>query len=245
MKTLYIVKTGTTFAAVRRDHGDFDDWTRRAMGATRLPCMVIDAQGEPMLPPTEDCAGIVITGSHAMVSDQERWSVRLETWIRTLLAAAVPVFGICYGHQLLAAATGGVVGYHPQGKEIGTVDVQRCNLEEPDPLFDGLPATFTAHVTHAQTVIRLPPGALLLAGNRFEPHHAFRLGPCAWGVQFHPEYSPAIMRCYIAEQAAELQRLGRAPERLSGAVTSTAEAERLLVRFVRLCEAGQDRIIAA
>lgn len=53
------------------------------------------------------------------------------------------------------------------------------------PLLGALPDTFDAQATHWQSVRQLTPGAVLLAGNAFEPHHAFRVGPSAWGVQFH------------------------------------------------------------
>lgn len=40
-------------------------------------------------------------------------------WTRNLLAAEVPVLGICYGYQLLAHVRGGAVGFIPEGPELG------------------------------------------------------------------------------------------------------------------------------
>jgi len=57
-------------------------------------------------------------------------------------------------------------------------------------------------------VLRLPEGAVLLGRNQFEPHQAFRIGPCAWGVQFHPEFTDAIMSAYLKVQAPDLTRRG-------------------------------------
>jgi GMP synthase (glutamine-hydrolysing) len=171
-----------------------------------------------------------------MVTDDLPWSVAIERWIPSLLAAGVPFLGICYGHQLLARAAGGEVGFHPRGKEIGTVVVNCLPVAANDRLFQQLPASFAAHVTHAQTVLRLPPGALRLAANEHEPNHAFSLGESAWGVQFHPEYTPDIMRAYVREQAGELAAAGMEAERLLQAVAPTPEAGALLGRFARLVD---------
>ena len=78
-----------------------------------------------------------------------------------------------------------------------------------DRLFRGLPPRFSVHVTHSQTVLSLPPDAISLAANSFDRGHAIRIGSCAWGVQFHPEYDTSVMRSYIEEQAQELEVAGR------------------------------------
>ncbi|MEZ4555438.1 MAG: gamma-glutamyl-gamma-aminobutyrate hydrolase family protein [Caldilineaceae bacterium] len=51
-----------------------------------------------------------MTGSHSMVTDRAAWSERSADWLRAVVAAEWPVLGICFGHQLLAHAWGGVVG---------------------------------------------------------------------------------------------------------------------------------------
>ena len=236
MRKIYIIKTGTTFPDTLQQWGDFDDWTRAALGETALGVRTVDVEQGASPPAIADCAGVVITGAHAMVTDDLPWSVSLERWIPALISGGVPLFGICYGHQLLARAAGGKVGFHAQGKEIGTVVVNRLEAAGRDALFRQLPACFPAHVTHAQTVLALPPGAIRLAANAYEPHHAFRIGTCAWGVQFHPEYSDAIMRTYIREQADELSAAGKDIAGLLASVGPTPAAASLLQRFVRFVE---------
>jgi GMP synthase (glutamine-hydrolysing) len=234
MKKLYIIKTGTTFPDTLKQLGDFDAWTRASLGETATGIRILDVERGAPLPVAADCAGVVITGAHAMVTDNLPWSIALEKWIPSLLAAGIPLFGICYGHQLLARAAGGEVGFHPLGKEIGTVVVNRLDPAIEDSLFQGLPDSFPAHVTHAQTVLALPPGATRLAANRHEPNHAFRLGERAWGVQFHPEYSTDIMRAYIREQANELAVAVMDIATLLQTVIPTPAAGDLLRDFARL-----------
>ncbi len=236
MKKLYIVKAGTSFPATLQKFGDFDQWTKVALGQTALPIEVIDVEDMTTLPPAAECAGVAVTGSHAMVTDKLEWSVRLEDWIVELVDCQIPFFGICYGHQLLGSAIGGTVGYHPHGKEIGTMLIRRRPSAADDPLFDALPDEFWAHTTHSQSVLQLPVGALLLAENDFEPCHAFRIGPCAWGVQFHPEYDAAIMRSYIEEQAEELTAAGRQVDAILATVRDTPVAADLFRRFTRYIE---------
>ena len=233
MKKMYIMKTGTTFPDTLKQWGDFDAWTRASLGETVTEIRILDVERGAPLPAVADCAGVVITGAHAMVTDNLPWSIALEKWIPSLLSAGIPLFGICYGHQLLARAAGGEVGFHPQGKEIGTVAVTRLDPALEDSLFQALPDSFPAHVTHAQTVLALPPGATHLAANCHEPNHAFRLGDMAWGVQFHPEYSTDIMRAYIRAQANELAVAGMNIDALLQAVIPTPAAEDLLKRFTR------------
>lgn len=236
MKDIFILKIGTTFQSIRITLGDFDTWTRVALGPTKNEVRVLDIEKGESLPDVEDCAAAVITGSHAMVTDELPWSLYLEQWIPLLIEKGVPLLGICYGHQLMARALGGEAGYHPAGKEIGTVEVE-CNSScRDDPLFSGLPERFFVHSTHSQSVHGLPPDAVPLVANKYEPNHAFRVGDCAWGVQFHPEYNREIMRAYIYEQREELEQKGINVEKLVSEVKETPFARSILQRFSTLSE---------
>jgi len=147
MKKLYIIKAGTTFPPTRNQFGDFDRWTATALGSVDLEVVVVDAEQGASLPPEGECAGVIITGSHAMVTDNVPWSVRLEKWIASLLKVSTPIFGICYGHQVLARAAGGRIGFHPDGMEIGTVRVHLLPDCATDPIFRSLPKSFFVHVS--------------------------------------------------------------------------------------------------
>jgi GMP synthase (glutamine-hydrolysing) len=171
-----------------------------------------------------------------MLTENPPWSRSVEKWIPSILRAGVPFLGICYGHQLLAKAAGGETNYHPAEREFGTVPITLLPPCDNDPLFSSLPPTFPVHVTHSQSVLRLPPGAVRLAGNTHEPNHAFRLRN-AWGVQFHPEYTADVMRSYIAEDASNLASEGVSVADLLAAVVETPHAARVLTNFARLIEA--------
>jgi GMP synthase (glutamine-hydrolysing) len=236
MSKLFIIKTGTTFPNTARQYGDFDAWTRNGLKIDHSEICVVDAENGAVLPRVEECGGVIVTGSHAMVTDRLSWSINIEDWIPSLVKNEIPLLGICYGHQLLARAMGGKVGFHPCGKEIGTVDIRLLPESSADPLLCSLPPQIPAHVTHSQTVLSLPSDAVRLAANSFEPNHAFRLGTCAWGVQFHPEYDAAIMKSYISEQADELEATGRDVSDLLRKVKEAPAASGLLRRFAQIVE---------
>lgn len=236
MKELYIIKVGTTFPATRERYGDFDTWTLRTIGDAGVDVRVVDAEHGVPLPAAADCAGVIVTGSHSMVTDDMPWSVKLEAWIPLLLEAGVPFLGICYGHQLLARSAGGEVGFHPLGIEAGTVKINLLPDCVEDPLFRSLPQRFTVHASHSQTILRLPSEAVRLAEGDFESNHAIRIGGYAWGVQFHPEYSTSVMRSYIAELSGELTSAGRDIGMLTGAVGETPFSAQVLGNFARVVE---------
>jgi GMP synthase (glutamine-hydrolysing) len=233
--TILIVKTGDTFADLIGSFGDFEDWIRQGLGVNKDQIQVVNAPAFEVLPEPGTFSGAVIAGSHAMVTQNLDWSLAVEAWLAPVVAAGVPVLGICYGHQLLAKAMGGKVDFHPDGLEIGTQSITLTVDGLSDPLLKGLPPVFTAHTCHSQTVLALPPGAVNLAKNTHDPHHAFRLGHAAWGVQFHPEYTPDIMAGYIRNMSPVIQALGKDPDRVQAQVTGTPEAGQVLARFAGLC----------
>lgn len=232
-----IIKAGSTFPENLAETGDFDDWLIAGLGLPRNEVRVVDAREAAKLPAPHECAGVVISGAHAMVTDDLPWMLRLSDWTRRVVTAQVPFLGICFGHQILARAMGGQVDFHPKGREIGSVDIELHAAAQSDLLFAAMPKRFRAHAVHAQTVSKLPAGATLLAGNAYEPTHAFRVGICAWGVQFHPEFNPARMAVYLDHFAPVLQAAGVDAAAIRAGLVDTPESAGLLSRFVRLARA--------
>ena len=186
MKPVLIIRTGRAPESIRGRHGDFPHWFR--LGSRLLPeqLRVIDVAAGESLPPPRDVAGAMITGSAAMVTERAPWSERTAGWIRDAMDMALPLFGVCYGHQLMAHALGGRVDYLPGGREIGTQPIELLDHAVHDPLTAPLPATFRAHTTHEQSVLEPPPQSVVLARSARDPHQLLRHGPCAVSTQFHP-----------------------------------------------------------
>ena len=134
------------------------------------------------LPPNFDYDGVAVTGSRASVYWDEPWIDDLLTWIERAVDRGLPVLGVCYGHQALAAALGGRV----EAMDDVEIGYREIDVVDADPLLAGIDSPFVAFETHSDRVADLPPGGTVLAEND-RGIQAFRCGDC-WGVQFHPEY---------------------------------------------------------
>lgn len=228
---ILIVKLGSTYPWISDRTGDFEDWIAGGMDAPGRRIEIVSPASGEALPPPGDISGVVLTGSHYMVTSGEEWSEETAKWIREVVRVEKPLLGICYGHQLLALATGGVVGYNSRGREFGTALVYLREECAADPLFGGLASPMPAHVCHAQSVLALPPGAVLLGSNDHDPHHAFRIGKNTWGVQFHPEFPAEAARAYVERNAEDLRAEGKDPEQILRNVQETPESASILRRF--------------
>jgi GMP synthase (glutamine-hydrolysing) len=234
MKRLLIIKTGGKIASLAGVPGDYEDWIATGLGEIAWPVQVVDVQQGEVLPDPSQVAAIVVTGSASMVSERAAWVERSAAWLREALAAQLPLLGICFGHQLLAYALGGEVGYNPRGVEVGTATIRLFAEAQHDPLFRGMPPTFPAQVSHRQSVLRLPEGARLLGESDKEPHQAFAWGSHAWGIQFHPEFDAPIIRFFIESYRQRLCDEGDSVERLLAAVKDSPHSASLLRRFALL-----------
>src|SRR5688572_27915515 len=133
MKPFLILETGTPIAPLKR-HGGFGHWIRVAAGLHGRHVRHLAVADGDALPDAADFAGVMVTGSAAMVTERADWSERSAEWLRDAATAGHPLFGICYGHQLLAHALGGTVDYNPRGREMGTVSLSLDPAAGDDPL---------------------------------------------------------------------------------------------------------------
>lgn len=231
-KPVLLVKTGATIPETRDEFGDFEHWFSH--GLFHPDVVQVNVFEGDELPDPREFSGIIVTGSAAMVSHRESWSEKTAEWLAPAVHAGQPILGVCYGHQLLAHALGGVVGPNPQGRQIGTREIQLTVAAMTDALMCPLPPSIHVQTTHVESVHQLPPGAITLATSPQDPNHAFRYGKRAWGVQFHPEFGAAIMRGYIKARAEVLRLEGLDPELLIAGVRETPLANGILHRFAAL-----------
>ena len=228
---LLIVQTGEAPQAILEKLGGFAQWFRASMRLRPEQVRTVRVDVGEKLPSPKSAAGAVVTGSGAMVTDRERWSEDTAAWLRDAMDAELPLFGVCYGHQLMAHAFGGTVGWLPSGREIGTQSIRRNG--HTDALMDGMPSNFPAHTTHRQSVIEAPKGAQVLARSVADPHQILRYSRNAVSTQFHPEFGVRAMRAYLRSREEALVEEGRDVAALEREVAPTPEARALLQRFAR------------
>jgi GMP synthase (glutamine-hydrolysing) len=167
------------------------------------------ADGERLPERLGSLGAVVVFGGGMNVRDAARlpWLRGEVELLRDALEARVPVLGICLGAQLLAAAAGAEVR-RTSAPGIGWFEVRRGT---GDPVLDRLPERFLAYEWHSYA-FDLPAGAVELARSA-ACSQAFRLGDAAWGVQFHPEVTPEIVREWALdyESDPDALRLGLDP----------------------------------
>jgi len=118
-------------------------------------------------------------------------SVRQKTVpvLKEVISNNTPTLGICFGHQLLAEATGSEVGPHEEQTEKGVYTIELTEAGKKDPLFANMPGTFQALEYHKDVVLSLPKGTTQLAQTLTCPMQSVKYANKVYGVQFHPELS--------------------------------------------------------
>lgn len=142
--------------------------------------------------------GVIIGGSPASVNDHEPWIAELQPLIRQIVAAGIPLFGACFGHQAIARALGGHVGDNPGGWVMGVTETRIAGA----PWVDAGPIRLCA--AHSEQVLDLAPGAEVLGGNAECPVGFYRVGEKVFATQYHPEMTDDFIAALVAEYAPKL-----------------------------------------
>jgi GMP synthase-like glutamine amidotransferase len=184
MRVLSLLHPGGGHSGVLRE--------RAAAGGHELVEWV-PGSGQDAPGPLHTFDAVAVFGGGMNVADEERlpWLTGEVELLREALARGMPALGVCLGAQLLARA-GGARVHRAAAPEIGWLTVEREPASEGDPLLGDLPWSFLAYQWHSYA-FDLPPGAVSLARSDVCVQ-AFALNGTAWGVQFHPEVTPDIVR---------------------------------------------------
>jgi GMP synthase-like glutamine amidotransferase len=201
-------------------------------------------EGDP-LPDRRDFEAIVVMGGPMSANDDSvhPWLAEEKRLVAEAVRAGTPVWGVCLGVQLLAAALGARV-YAGTTPEVGLLPVTITEHGRGDPVFAEAPSELVTLQWHGDT-FDLPPEAVRLASSPAYENQAFRFGR-AYGVQFHLEVSAEMAREWadVPEYVSSLERtLGEdaAPAFLA-AIEEHADEMRGMGRA--LFEAWLDRVVA-
>jgi GMP synthase (glutamine-hydrolysing) len=231
-RPIVILRTGDAVAEVREIRGDFPQWIRESAGDSwKGAWREHDVRKEEAFPSVGDAAAFVLTGSSSSVTERAPWMQRTEEFVRAVVAEEVPLFGICFGHQLVAQALGGLVARNPRGRELGTVLFEKGNAADGEAMLSGLPASFEVNASHVDSVVRLPDGARVLGTTALERVSAYAVGRTTWGVQFHPEFDGDVVRGYVRARSEAMRREGLEPEKALASATDAPYGREVLRRF--------------
>jgi len=173
-----------------------------AFRRARLPLRYVDAWKRGALPPPKDVAALVVMGGPMGVYEKNKYPFLKKevAYLRRFLKTGKPVLGICLGSQLLAHALGRRV-YPNKAKEIGWYTVRLTPAGRRNPFLKKAPAAPWVFQWHGDT-FDLPRGAQLLATSSLCRRQAFRWRDNVYGLQFHPEVTPAMVREWRAQPGA-------------------------------------------
>jgi GMP synthase-like glutamine amidotransferase len=185
--------------------------------------------------------GLVVMGGSMGAQDDA-----IAPWLpdtRRLLAEAaraqLPTLGVCLGAQLLAVAVGGRVEA-AAAPVIGAQLIAKRQAAAKDVLFAELPITPDVLQWHFDEITRLPPSAVLLASSPATEVEAFRIGGRAWGIQFHIETTPELVRDWAAEDVDRIKPFYDVPAVLERAAAVYPDLAEVWSPFA----AGFARIVA-
>jgi GMP synthase-like glutamine amidotransferase len=213
MNHCLIIEAGHTPDSLIDKHGNYADMIERWLSPF-APDTVFTRNrryNDEPLPPPDAQDAVVISGSRFGVYEEAPWMVELECFIRALFRAKIPIFGICFGHQIIAKAMGGSVEMSDRGWGLGTKEYRLApnTYEFSGPL--------CAHAVHQDQIVKLPDNATVLGGNG---HCPFAILGCdqapVASVQFHPEFTQS----YLTDLLPVLAERGVQPEILSAAKAS-------------------------
>ncbi len=139
-----------------------------------------------------DFAGAAWTGSYLDAFSQVPSVLNQLNFAEKLFAAGVPIFGSCWGLQIITTALGGRVHRIPKGREIGVSrSITLTEAGKDHPMFKGKQNRFEAFTVHLDEVIEPAQGTTLLASNDHSNVQAMageQSGNWFWATQYHPEF---------------------------------------------------------
>lgn len=144
---------------------------------------------EPFQPELEPYDGVILSGSTAGVYEDEHadWIEPAERLVRRCRDAPVPLLGVCFGHQLIHQALGGVV----ERDERRATFVELESNVDGDLTVDGLEPVVP--VLHADLVVDPADELASTARTDYNAHFCSRHTDAPiWTVQFHPEFTERV-----------------------------------------------------
>jgi len=167
---------------------DFDDYPARfrALLGEGVPTTRFDVQSGQLPEDPSVFQGAIVTGSAAGVYDDLPWIPQLIDWLRAA-RGRTRLVGICFGHQALAHAFGGVVEKSHKGWGVG---LHRYDVREDAPWMHPRARTIAIPVSHQDQVVAVSDDARVIASSAFTPYAGLAWGDDAISFQCHPEFQP-------------------------------------------------------
>ena len=169
--------------------GGFPEWFEALLDDDGSSLVAFDVAVGDLPGGSSACDAYIISGSASSVYDDEPWIGDLEEFVRGVTRSDVPVFGICFGHQILAEALGGTVERAENGWGIG---VHTMRVDEDRSWMDPQADSLRLLMSHQDQVVELPDNAVVLGSSDHCENYLIEFTPTAVGIQGHPEFPLAF-----------------------------------------------------
>lgn len=218
-----ILQAGRSPDNLRAEHGDYDDFFRRFLDGEGFEFETFPVLDGIFPDSVEGADGWLVTGSRFGAYEDHDWIPPLEAFLRASYARAIPIAGICFGHQILAQALGGKVEKFAGGWSAGVEHYRH----------DGFPAGISLIAWHQDQVTQLPADARVVGSSDFCRYAALAYGDRAYTIQPHPEFNADFTYGLIEARRSILPEgvADRAEDSLGSETSSRELAARIAAMF--------------
>jgi GMP synthase-like glutamine amidotransferase len=216
LKKIGILQTGIVGGDLGAQFGEYPQMFMTLLGADDFTYVNYPVVENIFPDSIEDCDAWIITGSKHGAYEDHPWIAPLEDFIRELVKNNKPTLGICFGHQIMAQAMGGVVEKSDKGWGVGIHEYRNIETDETTKLL----------AFHQDQVITLPPETEVTHSSDFCAFAGLRYAPNCISLQPHPEHTTDFTKNLL-----EIRRGVAIPEPIADAALQSLSSENSHARY--------------
>ena len=187
-----ILSCGSGIPEVVSEYGHSSEWIPKTINNTNINYSINRVYEYDSLDISQGDA-FIITGSKFSVNDNIPWIPDLINFTKKIVESGKSLLGICFGHQIIASALGGLVEKNKLGWELGSYSISLTEDGKKSFIFSNFYNGDIVYESHQDVVTKLPNNTIELAFTE-KANQSFIYNDNIIGVQFHPEFSFNVTR---------------------------------------------------